>query len=408
MTDAAEVEIVRLGAEGDGVAQTVRGPVFVPFALPGERWRDNDGVWQRMSDGTERRAAPCRHFGRCGGCVAQHMSAELYARWKRDMLVEAFRHRGLNAEVEALRTVSERSRRRAFLGVERHGPEVVVGFREEGSHTLVDIEECLVLEPAIMAALGAMKEIARLVMPEDEGGRLVVTRLDHGLDVSFDNGRKDLAPETRAAAARIATDARFIRLTIAGEPVVELGAPVVTLGGVEVEPPQGAFLQAVPEAEALLVELVVGALPKRAKRAADLFSGLGTFAFPLGRRVRVTAIDGDRRAIHALERAARKATGLKPIEAIVRDLYREPLAVRELDQFDALVFDPPRAGAALQAERIAKCSVPVVIAVSCNAATLARDARMLIDGGYVMGPVTPVDQFLYAPHVEAVAVFRRT
>ena len=285
MTDAAEVEIVRLGAEGDGVAQTVRGPVFVPFALPGERWRDNDGVWQRMSDGTERRAAPCRHFGRCGGCVAQHMSAELYARWKRDMLVEAFRHRGLNAEVEALRTVSERSRRRAFLGVERHGPEVVVGFREEGSHTLVDIEECLVLEPAIMAALGAMKEIARLVMPEDEGGRLVVTRLDHGLDVSFDNGRKDLAPETRAAAARIATDARFIRLTIAGEPVAELGAPVVTLGGVEVEPPQGAFLQAVPEAEAHLVELVVGALPKRAKRVADLFSGLGTFAFPLGRRV---------------------------------------------------------------------------------------------------------------------------
>ncbi len=259
------------------------------------------------------------------------------------------------------------------------------------------------LEPAIVAALGAMKEIARLVMPDGEGGRLVVTRLDRGLDVSFDNGRKDLTPETRAAAARIAAGARLIRLTIAGEPVAELAPPVVTLGGVEVEPPQGAFLQAVPEAEALLIELVVGALPKRAKRATDLFSGLGTFAFPLARRVRVTAIDGDRRAIAALERAARKASGLKPIEAIVRDLFREPLSARELNEFDAIVFDPPRAGAALQAERIAKSSVPVVIAVSCNAATLARDARTLVDGGYVMGPVTPVDQFLYAPHVEAVS-----
>ncbi len=407
MTDAGQVEIARLGAEGDGVAETAHGAVFVPFALPGERWRETPGGWQREGESPERRAAPCRHFGRCGGCVAQHMSGELYARWKRGMLVEAFRHRGLKAEVEALRPVSERSRRRAFLGVERHGPEVVIGFREEGRHTLVDLEECLVLEPAIVAALGALKEIARLVMPEDEGGRLVVTRLDHGLDVSFDNARKDLAPETRAAAARIATGARFIRLTIAGEPVAELAPPVVTLGGVEVEPPQGAFLQAVPEAEALLIELVVGALPKRAKRAADLFSGLGTFAFPLARRVRVTAIDGDRRAIAALERAARKATGLKPIEAIVRDLFREPLSARELNEFDAVVFDPPRAGAALQAERIAKSSVPAVIAVSCNAATLARDARTLVDGGYVMGPVTPVDQFLYAPHVEAFAVFRR-
>jgi 23S rRNA (uracil1939-C5)-methyltransferase len=280
VTDAGQVEIVRLGAEGDGVAETAGGPVFVPFALPGELWRETSGGWQRESESPERRAAPCRHFRRCGGCVAQHMSGELYARWKRGMLVEAFRHRGLKPEVEPLRPVSERSRRRAFLGVERHGSEVVIGFREEGSHTLVDIEECLVLEPAIVAALGAMKEIARLVMPDGEGGRLVVTGLDRGLDVSFDNGRKDLAPETRAAAARIAAGARFIRLTIAGEPVAELAPPVVTLAGVEVEPPQGAFLQAVPEAEALLIELVVGALPKRAKRAAQPFSGLGTFAFP--------------------------------------------------------------------------------------------------------------------------------
>jgi 23S rRNA (uracil1939-C5)-methyltransferase len=167
------------------------------------------------------------------------------------------------------------------------------------------------------------------------------------------------------------------------------------------------FLQAVPEAERLMIDLVVAALPKKAKRVGDLFSGLGTFTFPLAKRVQVSAFDSDRRAIEGLQAATRRTTGLKPIEARVRDLFREPLSPKELDAFDAVVLDPPRAGAAEQSERLARSKVPVVIAVSCAPATLARDARTLIDAGFKMGPVVPIDQFLYSPHIEAVTVFRR-
>jgi 23S rRNA (uracil1939-C5)-methyltransferase len=182
---------------------------------------------------------------------------------------------------------------------------------------------------------------------------------------------------------------------------------VLTIGGVEVLPPPSIFLQAVPEAEALLTQYVLEALPKKARLAADLFSGAGTFTFPLATRLKVDAFDTDRRAISALEQGAKHATGLKPISGRVRDLFREPLSVRELAHYDVVVFDPPRAGATEQAERLAMSNVPVVISVSCSAATMARDARLLIDGGYKMDAVTPIDQFLYSPHVEMIAVFRR-
>ena len=398
---------MRLGAQGDGVAATGREPLFVPFALPGEQWRVAEGGVERLTDSPERRQPVCRHFGRCGGCSAQHMSDRLYGEWKRDIVSEAFRHRGIDAEVGALRRVGPRSRRRAFLGVARQAGGVVIGFREQGRHTLVDLEECPVLDPRIVIAIGALKEMARLAMPGGEGGRLVVTRLDHGLDVSFDNGLKGLTPEARAELAALAQAAGLVRLTVGGEPIMLGGAPTVTIAGVAVEAGPGVFLQAVPEAEALLIDLVLNAIPRKARKIADLFSGLGTFTFALARQAPVAAFDGDKRAVGALIAAAKRAQGLKPIEARVRDLFREPLSARELDLFDAIVFDPPRAGAAAQAERIAKSKVALVVAVSCNPATLARDAKTLIDGGLRMGPVTPIDQFLFSAHVEAVTVFQR-
>jgi 23S rRNA (uracil1939-C5)-methyltransferase len=292
--------------------------------------------------------------------------------------------------------------------VERRGGDVLIGFREEGRHTLVDLSECPVLDGAIVAALGALREMAAIAMPADTPGRLVVTRLDAGLDVAFENGIRDLTAVRRMQLAALAERGRLVRLTVARDIIVERGAPALTIAGVAVEPPQGSFLQAVPEAEQQIIELVLAGLPKRAARIADLFAGVGTFSFALARRGQVWAYDSEKRAIAALAAAARKAQGLKPITAVVRDLYREPLSVRELDGFDAIVFDPPRAGAAEQAERIGQSKVPVVIAVSCAPATLARDARSLIDGGYRMGPVMPIDQFVFSPHVEAVAVFRRS
>lgn len=407
MADGAEIVIERIGAKGDGVAVSGGEAVYVPFALPGETWRVASGEAVRLTDSPARMAPVCRHFLHCGGCLAQHMSPALYRDWKRGLVVEAFRHRGIEAVVAPLVVVEAGSRRRAFLGVERRGADVIIGFREEGQHRLVDLAECPVLDPLIVAAVPGLRALARHVMADRAGGRLVVTRLDHGLDVSFDNGRKDLAPHERAEIGGLAQKMRLARLVVGGEPIVAAGKPVVTIGGIAVEIDPGLFLQAVPEAERLLAELCVAALPKSAKTVADLFSGVGTLTLPVARRASVTAYDSDRRAVAALSGAVRHAQGLKPVTAVVRDLFRDPLSARELARFDAVVLDPPRAGAAAQAERLAQSKVGLVIAVSCNPATLARDARSLIDGGYRMGPVTPIDQFLYSAHVEAVAVFRR-
>jgi 23S rRNA (uracil1939-C5)-methyltransferase len=407
MGEGAEVVIDRLGAKGDGIAMRGGDTVYVPFALPGERWRVDGSRLERLTDSPDRADPVCRHFLTCGGCLAQHMSPRLYRDWKRGLVVDAFRHRGIAAEVAPLVVVDAASRRRAFLGVERRGAAVIIGFREEGQHTLVDLAECPVLDPLIVSAVPGLRELARRVMVDRAGGRLVVTRLDHGLDVSFDNGRKDLSPHEKAEVAALAQALRLARLVVGGEVIVTAGKPVVTIAGVAVEIEPGLFLQAVPQAERSLAELCVKALPKSVKTVADLFSGVGTLTLPLARRAAVSAYDSDKRAIAALSNAVRHAQGLKPVTAVVRDLFRDPLSARELNLFDAVVFDPPRAGAAEQAARLATSKVKLVIAVSCNPATLARDARTLIDGGFRMGPVTPIDQFLYSAHVEAVTVFRR-
>lgn len=407
MMNDAEIVIERLGAKGDGIATHNGETIYVPFALRGERWRISPEGNARLTDSPERAAAVCRHFMQCGGCIAQHMSSSLYREWKRGLVVEAFRHRGIEAEVAPLVVVDAESRRRAFLGVERRGADVIIGFREEGQHKLVDLAECPVLDPLIVAAVPGLRTLARRVMADRTGGRLIVTRLEHGLDVSYDNGRKDLSPHDRAEIAALAQRMGLTRLVVGGELIVAAEKPVVAIGGVAVEIEPGLFLQAVPQAERWLADFCLTALPKSAKKVADLFSGVGTLTLPMARRSSVTAYDSDKRAITALAGAARHAQGLKPIIAQVRDLFRDPLSARELAQFDAVVLDPPRAGAAAQAERLAKSKVPLVIAVSCSPATLARDARTLIDGGYRMGAVTPIDQFLYSPHVEAVTVFRR-
>jgi 23S rRNA (uracil1939-C5)-methyltransferase len=408
MADETEFVIERLGAKGDGIVPTQSGERYVAGGLPGERWVwPEDGLLRRVSDSPDRVAPPCPHFSTCGGCMAQHMSERLYFEWKQQIVRDAFHHRGIKAGIEPVRRMPLRSRRRAFLGVERRGHEVMIGFREEGQHSLVDITECLLLDPSIMAAFPHLKAMARIAMPGNASGRLIVSRLDTGLDISFDNGHKMLKPDERTALAQLAETARAARLTVAGDAIVIRAEPRLMIGGAEVDVPPSLFLQALPEAERSMTSLVLDALPRKAKRVADLFSGLGTFTFPLAKKVQVSAFDSDRRAIAVLEAAFRRTAGLKPIDARVRDLFREPLSPKELEAFDAVILDPPRAGAAEQSERLARSKVPVVIAVSCSPATLARDARTLIDGGFRMGPVTPIDQFIYSPHVEAVTVFTR-
>lgn len=404
--DAAALDIVRLGAQGDGIALGADGERFVPFALPGERVREaSQGLPELLSSPSpERRQPICKHFGVCGGCVAQHMSDTLYADWKQGIVVDVLRRRGLEAEVAPLQRIPSASRRRAVFTAHRTRSGVVLGYHRRRSHELFDVEECPVLAPAIALQLATLRTIIAALDVVDV--RVTILATPSGLDIALETE----TPVASANIARLVQSAarqdRIARISIAGETAFARAQPALDIDGAQIVPPPGVFVQAVAEAEQLMADAILKATSK-AKRVADLFAGVGTFTLRLARRARVTAIDSDRQAIAALETAARQAQGRKPIEARARDLFRDPLSPREFDAFDAIVFDPPYAGAKAQAESLARAKVPIIVAVSCNPATLARDLRSLVDGGYRIDQVIPIDQFLYSAHVEVVAILLR-
>ncbi len=411
MGDTQALDIARLGAQGDGIAETSSGPVYVPYALPGEQVLvEGHGERARLvavlASGPERVAPQCRHFTHCGGCALQHMERGAYLAWKREQVVAAFAARGIEAPVAHVVSVGLGARRRATLSARRTGRGIVLGFFEAKGNEIVDLQECPVTASAIVRALPGLKRLVEPLASRRLPVRLTVTLAANGLDVAIEDFPGELGPEVRERLAHAAAAAGLARVTIAGDTLYQSTVPAVRFGPANVVLPPRAFLQAAPAAESEMVRLVGTAL-SGAKRVADLFCGLGTFTFPLATKANVLAVDGDRQAIAALESAAKRTPGLKPIEAKGRDLFREPLSVRELERIDAVVFDPPRAGAAAQAAVLAQSRVGTIAAVSCNPATLARDARILIDGGYALERVTPIDQFLYSPHIEAVAVFRR-
>ncbi len=407
MADAETFAITALGAQGDGIASGAAGTVFVPFALPGERWaRAASGFAMRSEPSPDRQTAPCRHFGVCGGCVAQHMTPSAYARWKRQILVDAFQKADINAAVAPLRTISSGSRRRLVLSARMLPSGVAIGFHERASDRLLPIDECTIADPMIIEALPALRQLAGRLLPRRDEMRMTVTRCDTGLEVAIEGGKEAIDAADRAMLADVTAKARILRLAVDRDVVIRHGDPILTIGTVKVVPPPNVFLQASAEAERALIELVLAAVGK-AKAVADLFSGLGTFSLPLAAKARVLAVDSDAVALGALDAAARNTQGLKPIEIRTRDLMREPLARKELEGFDAVVFDPPRAGAETQAAMLAKSTVGKVVAVSCNPTSLARDAGILLDGGFELVELTPIDQFLYSHHLEAVAVFAR-
>jgi 23S rRNA (uracil1939-C5)-methyltransferase len=411
MGDAQPIDVMRLGAQGDGVADTPWGPVFVPYALPGERVQaDVHGERARLiailTPSPDRIAPVCRHFTHCGGCAVQHMRTPAYLAWKREIVTAAFAARGIEAPIAHVASVGLGARRRATYSARRTGRGVVLGFHEAKGVDIVDLQECPVTASAIVKALPGLRGLVEPLMSRRAAGRVVVTLASNGLDVGIEDVPGDPAPEVREFLAREAAALKLARLTLAGDTLYQATVPAVRFGTANVVLPARSFLQAAPAAEAEMVRLVTQAVGE-AKRIADLFCGMGTFTFPLAQRAAVLAVDGDKQAIGALQNAAKRTPGLKPIETKLRDLFREPLSVRELQGFDAAVFDPPRAGAATQAATLAESGINIVVAVSCNPGTLARDARILIDGGYKLERVSPIDQFLYSPHIEAVAVFRR-
>ncbi|MFA5956258.1 class I SAM-dependent RNA methyltransferase [Hyphomicrobium sp.] len=410
MSDVRELSIIRLGAQGDGVADIDGRNIFVPFALPGERIaaeiEGERGHLLRVLEPSPERVAPvCKHFRRCGGCSVQHLAPDAYAAWKRGLVIDAFKARGLEPDVGPLQRLAGK-RRRAALKAVRSEAGIELGFHEAASHDLIAIEECPVLEPKIVAALPAVGKLIAPLLSRRGEARVTITLTKSGLDVDVEGTERKLTAQIRTALASEASALGLARLVIGGESVVETLQPFLTFGDVDVILPPAVFVQAVEAAETEIAQRIVAALGK-AKKVADLFCGLGAFTFPMAARARVSAFDGSQVAVTALANAAKKASGLKPITAVVRDLFRDPLSALELNEHDVVVFDPPRAGAEAQSQRLAKSKVKTVVAVSCNPATLARDARHLIDGGYKIESVTLVDQFIYSAHVEVVAVFRR-
>ena len=422
MSEVVELTVAKVGARGDGIALHEGKPVYLPFTAPGDRVRARLGalrdagragaVLEVLHQGA-RRAPVCPHFGTCGGCALQHLAEEAYRAFKADLVHTALGHRGLDtAGVEALRTLPPATRRRARLAMRcQKGGEAQVGFHARDSREIADIRVCAVLHPRLVALVAPLRELAALLLQARESGSATMTLLDSGVDLLLDLPRvPDLALLERLAAFAHAQDLARLSWRVGEKdtptPAAERRPARVVLAGVAVDVPADSFLQASVEAERVLTELVLAGVGA-AERIADLHAGLGTFTFALAARAAVLAVDGSRAAIAALALAAAKARLAHAVATETRDLDARPLLADELRRFDAVVFDPPRAGAAAQAAALAASDVPRVVAVSCNPATFARDARLLIDGGYRLARVVPVDQFLWSPHVELVASFER-
>jgi 23S rRNA (uracil1939-C5)-methyltransferase len=405
--------IDRLGHRGDGIAETPAGPLYVPYVLPGETVEvepipghpDRRHAVRVEVESPERIAPVCPHFGVCGGCALQHWDTARYRAWKRGLVVASLAQAGLAAPVADLIDAHGAGRRRAVFHARRGTHDVLqLGFTAYRAHHVVAIDRCPILAPELAGAIEAAWALAEALGPQKKPLDIQVTASEPGLDVDV-RGSGPLPPGPMARLAGLAQTHRLARLTRHGELIVQCAQPIVQMGRARLPLPPGAFMQATAAGEEALARLVVGYV-SNAAAVADLFAGVGPFALRLAERARVHAVDSDAAAIAALRQAS-AVPGFKPVETEVRDLFRRPLLPPELARFDAVVFDPPRQGAQAQARALAESKVPVVVAVSCNAATFARDARLLVGGGYRLLAVTPVDQFRYSAHVEIVARFAR-
>jgi 23S rRNA (uracil1939-C5)-methyltransferase len=406
--------IDHLGARGDGVASSDAGPIYVPYTLPGEiveadPWPGHPDRRNllRVETASPARIAPiCPHFGVCGGCALQHWDTAPYRAWKRETVLAQLHRAGITATVADLIDAHGEGRRRAVLHARRSSHDILeVGFAALHAHRIVSIDRCPILAPGLTGIVEAAWAIAETLKPAAKPLDIQATATDEGIDVDV-RGSGPLAAPLMLALARVAEIHRLARITRHGELMAQRAAPKVRIGRAKVGLPPGAFLQATAIGEETLARLALQYVGD-AKAVADLFAGVGPFALRLAERAHVLAADSDAGALDALRRAAAATGGLKPVTAEQRDLFRRPFVAKELDGFDAVVFDPPRQGAEVQARELARCRVPVIVAVSCNPATFARDARILIDGGYRLGKVTPVDQFRYSAHVEVAARFAR-
>jgi 23S rRNA (uracil1939-C5)-methyltransferase len=414
VAETGRLVIDHVGHRGDGVATAGGMSVYVPYALGGETVEaaavpghpDRRRLVKVEHASSERIAPFCPHFGVCGGCAIQHWDTENYRAWKREIVMATLAQAAIGCDVAPLIDAHGLGRRRITLHARMGTHDVLrVGFAEANSHDIVPIDRCPILDPHLDGALEAAWAIAEPLLSAGKPLDIQITATDSGLDVDI-RGSGPLATAMIARLSRVAEQHGLARLTRHGELVLMRTPPVISIGTAQVALPPGSFLQATVAGEDTLAALVADHC-KRAKYIADLFCGVGPFALRLAAKSRIAAFDSDAGAVAALQKAATSTSGLKPIKAEARDLFRRPLMPQELRDYDTVVFDPPRQGAQAQATQLAASKIPTVVAVSCNVATFARDAKILIDGGYAIEGVTPVDQFRHTAHVELVARFAR-
>ncbi|MDQ7776147.1 class I SAM-dependent RNA methyltransferase [Paracoccus aminovorans] len=401
-------DIARLGRKGDGVAISGEARALAALTLPGEtvEGEAQDGriaAPRILTPSPDRVRPPCPHYRACGGCALMHGSDDFVKAWKVGVVTEALRAQGLTAAIAGVHVSPPRSRRRAVLSGRRTKKGALVGFHARASEVIVDLAECHVLRPAILSALPLLRELT--VTGASRAGELslTVTETPAGLDIATSGG-KPMDPALFSALAALAERGDLARLTWNDQPITRR-PPALVMGRAQVVPPPGSFLQATAEGEAALLSAVRD-ITRGAGRLLDLFAGCGTFTLPLAETAEVHAVEGLAAPLAALQDAARRAAGLRRITTEMRDLSRRPLLPDELG-YDAIVIDPPRAGAEAQAREIARIGAAKLAWVSCDPVTFARDARILAQGGWVISRLFVIDQFRWSPHVETVAEFRR-
>lgn len=389
-----------------GLGRASDGQSVLPRVLPGEEVDvTQDGTVRIVTPSADRVAAPCRHFKSCGGCAMQHANDDFVAAWKQDIVQNALQARGLETDFRPIATSPSQSRRRAKFSGRRTKKGAMVGFHSKGSVVLVAVPDCQLVTPKLKICLPALEGLTVLACSRKGEIDLTVTETAVGPDVLISTD-KDLTPQLRIELAALANQHGLARLVWNDEPVVMITPPAQDFGGTKVTPPPGAFLQATKHGEHTLLA-AVDEITNKASKIIDLFAGCGTFTLPLAKRAEVHAVEGESTMLSALDRGWREGQQLRKVTTETRDLFRRPLEADELRNYDAVVIDPPRAGAEAQIETLASSDIKTIAMVACNPATFARDAQTLITAGFAMPWIQVVDQFRWSPHVEVVAPFTR-
>jgi 23S rRNA (uracil1939-C5)-methyltransferase len=411
-----ELDIDLVGARGDGVARTDNGPVFVPFVLTGEKisaevHKSRGVLIDIIKPSNDRAPAQCNHFAdkanACGGCSVQHMNEQSYQAWKLGVAQQALLAGGIDHKIDRLMSCEIGERRRVTLSVYRTNQGTQIGYYQAGSDKLVSISQCPVAHPKIMDNLELFRNMAEVFTPHLKTSQLTILLCENGLDIAA-TGDFSLKDATIHAIAQKVTASKIVkRLSFNDEVLAETEAPSLTFGDTLINVPKGCFVQASRRAELEMASIVTKHL-KSCKRVVDLFSGCGTFTFPLAQKCAVHAVETSGPALNAIDRGFRSRQGLKPISTERRDLFRSPLVREDLKPYQGVIFDPPRSGAENQSKQLARAlNIKKIAAVSCNPISLARDLDLLIKGGFKIKSIVAIDQFLWSPHVETVVLLER-